>query len=245
MFEQTLLTNPVTPRKTAALITSFVAQIVVTGVLVVAPLLYTQALPMPSLAVVFAAPIIPQPPQPPPVVEPQKARTSARALGVFRAPTRVPTAPIPENLVENTIESPELQVNPAGQIPAFFTGAPELPPLARAPVAPEPAKPIPSVTKPAEISVVISSGVLAGKLITQVIPRYPDLARRMRISGIVQLLGIVGKDGRVRSLRVIDGHPMLRQAAYDAVSQWIYSPTVLNGLAVEVEAPIEVRFALQ
>ncbi|MEP6961446.1 MAG: energy transducer TonB [Acidobacteriota bacterium] len=87
--------------------------------------------------------------------------------------------------------------------------------------------------------------MLAGKLITQVIPKYPDLARRMRVSGTVQLLGIIGKDGRVRALRVVEGHPMLRQSALDAVNQWIYSPTILNGQPVEVEAPIEVRFTLQ
>lgn len=87
--------------------------------------------------------------------------------------------------------------------------------------------------------------MLAAKLLKRVIPPYPVLARQTRIQGTVHLLGIVAKDGRVQNLRVIDGHPLLRQAALDAVSQWVYSPTILNGQPVEVEAPIDVNFTLR
>jgi protein TonB len=66
----------------------------------------------------------------------------------------------------------------------------------------------------------------------------------MRISGTVQLLGIIAKDGTIQKLQVLSGHPLLRQAAIDAVSQWVYRPTILNGQPVEVEAPIDVIFNL-
>jgi protein TonB len=80
------------------------------------------------------------------------------------------------------------------------------------------------------------------KLLRKVIPVYPALARAARISGIVRLIGTVGKDGTIRDLRVVSGHPILAQSALEAVEQWVYKPTLLNGNPVEVIAPIEVSF---
>lgn len=113
-------------------------------------------------------------------------------------------------------------------------------------VAPPPPKPAPrEVPKPTPPSrQVIGGDVLASKLIHRVQPVYPPLARQMRIQGVVQLHGIITRDGRIAQLRVISGHPMLVKAALDAVGQWVYSPTLLNQQPVEVEAPIEVRFIL-
>ena len=82
------------------------------------------------------------------------------------------------------------------------------------------------------------------KVIRKVVPEYPALARSARISGVVHLVGIIGKDGRIENLQLVSGHPMLAQAAIDAVKQWRYQPTLLNGNPVEVIAPIEVRFTL-
>jgi protein TonB len=82
------------------------------------------------------------------------------------------------------------------------------------------------------------------KLVKQVIPAYPPLARSARISGVVHLLGIIGKDGTIRNLQLIDGHPLLARAALDAVSRWIYKPTLLSGEPVEVICPIDVTFTL-
>jgi protein TonB len=60
----------------------------------------------------------------------------------------------------------------------------------------------------------------------------------------VELQGVIGTDGRIHELKVLSGHPILIKAAADAVSQWIYAPTILNGQAVEVAAPITVTFKL-
>lgn len=81
-------------------------------------------------------------------------------------------------------------------------------------------------------------------LIRKVIPVYPPLARSARISGVVHLIGTIGKDGRIQNLQLVSGHPMLARAALNAVQQWIYKPTLLNGNPVEVIAPIEVNFTL-
>jgi protein TonB len=82
-------------------------------------------------------------------------------------------------------------------------------------------------------------------LIKQVVPFYPSPARISRISGTVRLLARIGRDGKVSEIRTLEGHPLLRRAAEDAVRQWVYSPTILNGVAVEVEAPIDVHFSLR
>jgi len=80
--------------------------------------------------------------------------------------------------------------------------------------------------------------------ISRVDPIYPPLARQMHISGVVELEGVLGTDGRIHELKVLRGHPMLVKAAVDAVRQWTYAPTILNGQAVEVVAPIVVTFKL-
>jgi periplasmic protein TonB len=90
----------------------------------------------------------------------------------------------------------------------------------------------------------VSGGVQMAKLVKQVIPVYPPLAKNARIYGVVHLVGIIGKDGTIRNLQLIDGHPMLARAALDAVAQWVYKPTLLSGEPVEVICPIDVTFTL-
>jgi periplasmic protein TonB len=86
--------------------------------------------------------------------------------------------------------------------------------------------------------------VQAAKLVNKVQPQYPPLARQTRISGTVRLHAIIGKDGSVQSLTLESGHPLLVQSALDAVRQWRYQPTLLNGEAVEVDTTIDVIFSL-
>lgn len=75
-------------------------------------------------------------------------------------------------------------------------------------------------------------------------PVYPPIAKTAHIEGTVELSAVIGTDGRVRDLSVVSGHPLLRNAAIDAVRQWIYKPPVLNGESVEIVAPIAVIFRL-
>lgn len=60
----------------------------------------------------------------------------------------------------------------------------------------------------------------------------------------MRLVGVIAADGTIQQLQVIEGHPLLVKAAVDAVKQWIYRPTMLNGDPVEVIAPIDVNFTL-
>jgi protein TonB len=75
-------------------------------------------------------------------------------------------------------------------------------------------------------------------------PVYPEEARSTRISGTVRLHVIIGREGRMKSLEIISGHPLLQQAALDAVRQWTYRPTLLNGEPVEIDTTIDVIFSL-
>jgi periplasmic protein TonB len=89
-----------------------------------------------------------------------------------------------------------------------------------------------------------SEGVMAAALIYKVQPQYPAIARAMRLAGTVYLRAIIGTDGTVRQLEVISGNPILANPALQAVRQWRYQPTRLNGEAVEVETLITVKFIL-
>jgi TonB family protein len=92
--------------------------------------------------------------------------------------------------------------------------------------------------------IVIGGNVQQAKLISQPKPAYPALAKQARIQGVVHLSAIIGKDGSVIDLRVVSGHPLLIVAAMDAVRQWVYQTTLLNGEPVEVQTQIDVNFTL-
>lgn len=241
MFEQTLLTHPASARKTGALAASFLAQSSLLGVLLIGPLLYTRVLPVVQIPAPLWIPELRV--TPPPVIQSESRPNggAARGLGrVFVAPTHIPTGRIATEVV---IDSGRGLIDDTivVAVPGTNVGPTMLPALVEAlPVVEIPKPPPVQEVKPVRVS----STILAAKLIKRVVPTYPALARTSRMSGTVHLLGIVSKDGRVENLRVLDGPPLLRQAALDAVRQWAYSPTILNGQPVEIEAPIEVNFTL-
>jgi protein TonB len=89
-----------------------------------------------------------------------------------------------------------------------------------------------------------SEGVMAAALIYKVQPQYPAIARTIHLAGTVYLRAIISTDGTVRQLEVISGNPLLANPALQAVRQWRYQPTRLNGEPVEVETFITVNFVL-
>ncbi len=99
-------------------------------------------------------------------------------------------------------------------------------------------------TTPEKQTVKVSEGVEQAQLITRIEPQYPVLARQTRTQGTVFLHAIISREGRITSLEVVNGHPLLVRAALDAVRQWRYRPTLLNGEPVEVETSITVIFRL-
>ena len=90
----------------------------------------------------------------------------------------------------------------------------------------------------------VGGNVQQARLIRQPKPLYPPLAKQARISGTVKLNAIIAKDGTIMNLSVISGHPLLVPSAMEAVKQWAYQPTLLNGEPVEVVTQIDVNFTL-
>jgi TonB family protein len=90
----------------------------------------------------------------------------------------------------------------------------------------------------------VPAATQAAKLISKVDPIYPPLAKLNHFQGVVRFDAIIGNDGRVEIIQLVSGHPLLVEAAREAVKQWTYSPTLVNGSPVEVVTKIEVEFFL-
>ena len=90
----------------------------------------------------------------------------------------------------------------------------------------------------------IGGNIQQRKLVSQPKPVYPPLAKQARIQGVVQLSALISKEGNVINLAVISGHPLLIPSALEAVQQWVYQTTLLNGEPVEVLTQIDVNYTL-
>lgn len=82
-------------------------------------------------------------------------------------------------------------------------------------------------------------------LLQRIEPVYPPLARQIHREGQVELHAIIATDGTIQSLQVISGDPLFLQSALNAVDQWRYRPTILNGQPVEIDTRITVIYSLQ
>lgn len=91
----------------------------------------------------------------------------------------------------------------------------------------------------------VGGNVQHAKLLRSIVPVYPATARENRIQGTVRLHVILATDGTVKEMSVVSGHPDLQTAALDAVRQWQYRPTLLNGTPVEVDTTIDVIFSFR
>ncbi len=90
----------------------------------------------------------------------------------------------------------------------------------------------------------MGGNVQSAKLLRQPRPVYPQLAKQARIQGVVKLHALISKEGTIENLTLISGHPLLAPAALEAVKQWMYQPTLLNGEPVGVDTEIDVNFTL-
>jgi len=112
----------------------------------------------------------------------------------------------------------------------------------------EPAPPPPPATEqprprtPARIRV--GGNVQAANLIRKVVPVYPEEAKKAHIQGTVRFQVIIAREGVIKEIHLVSGDPALAQAAQDAVQQWVYKPTLLNGQPVEVVTNVDVNFTL-
>jgi protein TonB len=184
------------------------------------------------LSTLLIAPPPPPPPPPPPAVVKTIIKPVARLIqsGKLMQPRAIPK----EVAVFKEAELPPDVINPSAAT-GVFGGIPGQGMVSLAPPPPKP-------TAPQRVKQ--GGQVTAASLVTQTRPVYPALARQARIQGSVILHAIIDKDGKVAQLEVISGHPLLVQSALDAVKQWRYKPTMLNGDPVEVDTTITVTFTM-
>lgn len=237
MFEDSILKSK--NKQGRSMLVSFLLQALVVGVLILIPLIYTEALPKGSLTTLLVAPPPPPPPPPPPAAVPQKVVKVVSEIqnNQLRMPTKIPQK---IQMVKEDVAPPEAPdtgvIGAVGGVGGGAVGGVIGGIISSTPVA--------TVKAAAPQRVRVSSGVAAGQLLSKIQPPYPPLARQARIQGSVLLSAIIGKDGTIQNLKVISGHPMLTQAALDAVKQWRYKPYLLNGEPVEVETQVQVNFTL-
>jgi protein TonB len=247
MFETALLPTGRQTKRTWTTFIGVTGQVLLVGGLVLAPLISPAALPRVVWSVALAPPSPPSPPPVPVRVTPVSHTTIVRS-NVFREPTSIPRDV--KVVIDDVAEAAPPGPTVIGAVPSV--GGPgdsigilhpvqlEVPrprPPDTAPVTTPKATPTP--TKPPRITV-----LQMAEPIQRINPIYPPIARAARIGGKVELLGVLGTDGRIHEIKVLSGHPLLVKAAVDAVMQWVYRPTILNGQPVEVQAPITVTFIL-
>ncbi len=241
MFESLALENPRNTRRNWMTAVSFALQATGLGLLVLAPVGYTEAI-APRFQQQIIAPMgmtsVATAPAAQTQVQPASGATLYRETAVtyieagqnFRPRTYIGSNSQPFDPNANyVIGSPNSSGGPMDKILA------EMRP--RGTVAPPAAN---TRTKPYPIS-----NLNPGMLIKQVQPVYPAIARQTRTEGKVVLVAVIDTQGRIENLRALSGHPFLIPAAINAVQQWRYRPYILNGQAVEVETQITVNFTLQ
>lgn len=245
MFEQTFVNTHARTSKPWTVGLSLAAQAAAVGVAFLVPLLHTAVLE-PRTAIPVYMPLRNM------RAETPKTTTVARAAStrpVFVEPASFHAPPrIPQSIVM-TPDAPAIAAaGPVpGAIPGIGDGADPLGILPQNVIIekPAPVKPPPPAKKPVPAApITVGTGVQAAKLFFGPKPAYPQLARAARVQGVVKLRAIIAQDGVIRNLQVMSGPPLLVNAAMQAVQQWRYRPTLLNGEPVEVITEIDVNFSL-
>jgi protein TonB len=241
MFEDSLIEsgNKLKTKRFGTTILSFALQVFLLFVLILIPLIYTDALPKQQLMTFLVAPPPPPPPPPPPAAAPIKVVKIASELvnGQLRTPTKIPQK---VQMIKEEEAPPDLGAGGVpGGVPGGIPGGSAggvIGGIISQTVA------IPKQVIPQRVRV--SQGVSNGLLIRKVQPTYPPLARQARIQGQVVLHAEISKEGTIQNLQLISGHAMLAPAAIEAVKQWRYKPYLLNGEPVAVETEVIVNFSL-
>lgn len=213
---------------------SVAAHLLAAAVLLVVPLMGSDLVPIPQTVGIFVEPRLPDPPPPPPAPAPAASARATEAPASTAVSTEPPSGITPE--VGRAVGVPGVGIE--GGIGSLADGigtglvnvpTPPTPPPAPPPQAP--VRPGGSIKYPAKIQ--------------HVPPVYPRIAQDARVSGIVILEAVIGIDGRVQDVKVLRSKPLLDQAAIDAVRQWRFTPTLLNGVPVPVILTVTVNFELQ
>jgi periplasmic protein TonB len=239
MFDQTFVDTGQKTSKLRTLAGSFLLQSLILGAGILVPLIYTETLPEAQLKGLFVGP-------PPPATPTPKAPAAVRARAVtpraFSLWKLVAPKVIPQrvNNVDTIDPAPDIGVpGSTGPADAAINPLLSMTPNPQPPAAAIPAKPDKS-SGPVRIGGVVAQA----NLIHNVQPVYPAAAKMAHIQGVVEFAAVINKEGVVEKLQLLSGHPLLVQAARNAILQWRYRPTLLNGQPVQVATTITIRFTL-
>lgn len=218
----------------------------VVAILILLPLLYTHAIDMPQFekTLLVATPPPPPPPPPPAAVHViQRPPKSFFTEGKLFAPKFIPKqivqvkeeAPPPEPAMSGVAGGVPGGV-PGGQLGGVLGGI-----LGENHQMPTPPPPTSAAHKgPYRVG----GKVQPPRLVRQVQPVYPPLAKQARIHGDVVIESVIDQQGKVTQMKVVSGSPLLVQAAMQALEQWRYQPTLLNGEPIAVDMFVTVHFQL-
>jgi len=209
---------------------SIVAHAIAVCAAIIAPLLATDELPAPRTATEFVQ-VVPVTPPPPPPPAPRRTTPPTSPPRADAAPLTVPQGIKPEPAIEPVRDAPPVD----GGIVSFgdCNGCG----LVDAAPTPPPPPPPPVVH--------VGGDIKPPRKVVDVAPVYPPLARAARVEGIVILEAVIAEDGSVRDVRVLRSQALLDEAAVEAVRQWRFTPTLLNGQPVPVVMTITVAFKLR
>jgi protein TonB len=201
--------------------------------IVLVPLLMSSDLPEPATGVrafLVEPPAIAAPPPPPPAPAAAAARRAPvpTAPARFVAPVATPESVVPEESFDAGIEG-----GVAGGVEGGVEGGVVGGIIGGLPEAPPPVEPVR-----------VGGQISEPRKLRHVPPVYPDLARQARVTGIVILDAEISPAGQVGEIKVLRSIPLLDEAAMAAVKQWVYAPTLLNGVPVPVIMTITLRFSL-
>jgi protein TonB len=253
MFEQETLSGGFATQRLWSTCLGLSGEVLLVACAALVPLVSPQALPHSQAIMAWILPTAPPPPPAGNAVKQRPARPSVERLparvGQITAPVTIPprVALIVDEPLEGSGDGVVGGVNggerngvPGGMPSLFNDPARPMPAVPAIEPAPAPAKPVPVAPK----QVPVGGKVKMAQLVHRVDPPYPFLARQMRVSGTVELAGIIATDGHIRELKLLRGSPLLAPAALEAVRQWVYEPTLLDGEPVELVATISVIFRL-
>lgn len=217
---------------------SFILEAVVIIIMILIPLMFTEALPDAMRATFLAAPPPPPPPPPPPaVVHVVKQVQTDIVNNQLRTPTKIPKK---IEIIKEDEAPPPQMAGVVGGVPGGVPGG-SMGGVIGGIIGNTPT----AIPKVAVQRVRISGGVIEGSRTKYVAPTYPQMAKIARVQGSVVLAAIIGKDGTIQNLHVVStASPLLNQAAVEAVKEWKYRPYILNGEPVEVDTTITVNFVL-
>jgi protein TonB len=254
MFEDVFIDGVGKTKSSSMMALAMLGEVLLVAIFVILPMVYFDVLPSTTLKSFLVAPPPPPPPPPPPaaVVKAPKVIPRQFDAGRLMAPKAVPKqiaeikedeAPPPNSGglgVVGGVPGGVAGGVTGGVLGAILDSAPRA--VTVLPPPPPPKKEVVKEVVPQRIRV--GGNVQLANRIRMVQPIYPPLAKQARIQGRVVLDAVISKDGTIQNLTVKSGHALLQSAALDAVKQWVYKPTLLNGEPVEVSTEIEVNFTL-